>query len=180
MTWHFLDEDVLQDLSFIDASILHPSVLIASDAVFWSYINEHGMVLTYTGDAWPLPDNVFSHPRSAGAFAKVLRTYVRERGLLSVNEAIRKMSLMLAQTMGGFVPQMRSKGRIQVGMDADIDVFVTNTIRDNATYEDSNQPATGVQTLLVGGQFVIQDSALVLDAENGQPIPVQPHIGASH
>lgn len=51
VTWHFLDEDVPQDLSFIDASILHPSVLIASDALFWSYINEHGMVLTYTGDA---------------------------------------------------------------------------------------------------------------------------------
>lgn len=95
---------------------------------------------------------------------------MREHGLLSVNEAFRKMSLMPAQTMEGFVPKMRSKGRIQVGMDADIVVFDPNTIRDNATYEDSNRPATGVQTLLVGGQFVIQDSALVLDADNGQPI----------
>ncbi|MEL6264151.1 MAG: amidohydrolase family protein [Pseudomonadota bacterium] len=170
VTWHFLDEDVPEELSFIDASITHPAVLIASDAVFWSYIDDNGIVLTYTGDAWPLPDNVFSHPRSAGAFAKVLRYYVRERGLLSMNEAIRKMTLMPAQTLEEFVPQMRSKGRIQVGMDADIVVFDPNTIRDNATYEDSNQPATGVKTVLVGGELVVDDGTLVLDADNGQPI----------
>lgn len=170
ITWHFIDEADPDGLSLLDLSITHPSVMIASDAVFWSYFNDDGMILTYDGDAWPLPDNVFSHPRSAGAFAKILRSYVRERGLLSLEDAIRKMSLMPAQTLEGFVPQMKSKGRLQVGMDADIVVFDPATIADRATYENANQPATGVQTLLVNGAFVVQNGALVLEADAGQPI----------
>jgi len=90
VTWHYLEEGVPKDLALLDASITHPSVLIASDAVFWWYFDNDGSVKMYEGDAWPLPDNVFSHPRSAGAFAKILRSYVRERGLLTLNEAIRR------------------------------------------------------------------------------------------
>ena len=89
---------------------------------------------------------------------------------LPLNEAIRKMSLMPAQTLEAFVPQMRKKGRLQIGMDADIVVFDPATIADKATYEDANQPAVGVQTVLVNGGFVVQDGALVLDAPHGQPI----------
>ena len=170
VTWHYLEEDVPEDLALLDASIMHPSVLIASDSVFWSYFDEDGSVKMYEGDAWPLPDNVFSHPRSAGTFAKVLRSYVRERGLLSLNEAIRKMSLMPAQTLEDFVPQMRKKGRLQIGMDADIVVFDPATVADRATYQDSNQPAVGVQTVLVNGGFVVQDGELVLNAPHGEPI----------
>ena len=100
----------------------------------------------------------------------MLRSYVRERGLLSLNEAIRKMSLMPAQNLEEFVPQIRSKGRIQVGMDADIVVFDPDTIKDNATFANANQPATGVLTLLVNGELVVHEGALVLDSDNGQRI----------
>ena len=170
ITWHFLDEDNPSDLALLDATITHPAVLIASDAVFWAYFDENGSVKTYEGDAWPLPDKVFSHPRSSGAYAKILRSYVRERGLLSLNEAIRKMSLMPAQTLEDFVPQMKFKGRIQIGMDADIAVFDPATVADKATYDNANQPAVGFQTVLVNGGFVVQDGELVVDANHGQPI----------
>ena len=170
ITWHFLDEADPEALAILDKSITHPAVMIASDAVFWSFFHESGMVLNYEGDAWPLPDNVFSHPRSAGANAKILRSYVRERGLLSLSEAIRKMSLMPAQTLEEFVPQMRRKGRLQVGMDADIVVFDLRTITDRATFENSNQTATGVQTVLVNGTPVVLNSELILDAAPGTAI----------
>ena len=170
ITWHFLDEEDPKSLALLDASVTHPATNIASDAVFWSYFDEDGSMQTYTGDEWPLPDNVFTHPRAAGTFAKVLRSYVRERGLISMSDAINKMSLMPAQVLEEFVPQMRKKGRIQVGMDADIVIFDPTTISDRATYVKSNQPAEGVQTLLVNGNFVVRDGALVLDANSGQPI----------
>jgi N-acyl-D-glutamate deacylase len=170
ITWHFLDENKPEDLALIDISVTHPAVMIASDGVFWSYFDDDGAVLNYDGDEWPLPDNVFSHPRSAGTFAKILRSYVRERGLMSMNEAIRKMSLMPAQTLEDFVPQMRTKGRLQVGMDADIVVLDPATVADRATYENANQPAVGVHTVLVNGTITVRDGELVLAARGGRPI----------
>ena len=65
---------------------------------------------------------------------------------------------------------MKKKGRIQVGMDADIVVFDPETIRDVGTYEKPNQPAVGVQSLLVNGELVVAQGDLVLDAAPGQPI----------
>ncbi|MEO1733024.1 MAG: amidohydrolase family protein [Pseudomonadota bacterium] len=170
ITWHFLDEENPDALAILDASVTHPSVMIASDAVFWSYFDDNGMVLNYGGSEWPLPDGLFSHPRSAGAQAKVLRSYVRERGLLSLTEAIRKMSLMPAETLEEFVPQMRRKGRLQVGMDADIVVFDPATVADLATFEDANKAAVGVQTVLVNGKLVVRNSALILNAAPGEAI----------
>jgi hypothetical protein len=170
IVWHFLDESKTEDLTLLDKSILHPKIIIESDEMFWMQMDKQGNITNYDGDAWPLPEGTFSHPRSNGTFAKVLRSYVRERGLLSLSEAIRKMSLMPAQTMEGFVPQMKKKGRLQIGMDADIVVFDPETISDVGTYEKPNQPAVGVQTLLVNGGFVVQDGKLVLDAPHGQPI----------
>lgn len=170
ITWHFIDEADADGLAILDASITHPSVMIASDSVFWSYFDKNGLILNYNGDEWPLPDKLFSHPRSAGAFTKVLRSYVRERKLLSLSEAIRKMSLMPAQTLEEFVPQMRKKGRIQIGMDADIVVFNPDTVADVATYENANQPSVGVQTVIVNGGIVVRNGVLILDAPHGEPI----------
>jgi N-acyl-D-glutamate deacylase len=70
----------------------------------------------------------------------------------------------------GFVPQMKKKGRLQEGMDADIVVFDPETIRDVGTYEKPNQPAVGVQTLLVNGVPVVAGGELILDATPGLPI----------
>jgi N-acyl-D-glutamate deacylase len=89
---------------------------------------------------------------------------------MTMQEAIRKMSLMPAQTLEGFVPQMKKKGRLQEGMDADIVVFDPETIADVGTYEKPNQPAVGVQSLLVNGVPVVDNGRLLLDAGPGQPI----------
>jgi hypothetical protein len=169
ITWHFLDESDPDDLALLDASILHPDILIESDEMFWMLISDEG-IENYAGGAWPLPDEAFSHPRSNGTFAKVLRSYVRERELLSLSDAIRKMSLMPAQVMEGFVSQMKKKGRLQVGMDADIVIFDPDEIREVGTYQDPNHPAVGVEWVLVNGVEVVRDGELVLDARAGRPI----------
>ena len=170
IVWHFLDESNKSDLAMLDASILHPKILIESDEMFWMFMDKHNEVQNYDGDAWPLPENAFSHPRSNGTFAKVLRSYVRERGLMDMQEALRKMTLMPAQTLEDFVPQMKTKGRMQEGMDADIVVFDPKTIKDIGTYEKPNQPAEGVQSLLVNGELVVADGKLVTKAAPGKPI----------
>lgn len=170
IVWHFLDESNKKDLAMLDASILHPKVLIESDEMFWMLMDKHNDIHNYEGDAWPLPEGAFSHPRSNGTFAKVLRSYVRERGLMDMQEALRKMTLMPAQTLEKFVPQMKKKGRIQKGMDADIVVFDPEKIRDVGTYEKPNQPAEGVDALLVNGQLVVSKGKLITDAAPGRPI----------
>jgi hypothetical protein len=124
-------------------------------------------VENYDGDAWPLPQDAFSHPRSNGTFAKILRSYVRERGLMTLQEALRKMTLMPAQTLEGFVPQMKTKGRMQVGMDADIVVFDPETISDVGTYQDPNHPAVDLEWLLVHGEMVVARGELIVDVFAG-------------
>jgi N-acyl-D-glutamate deacylase len=80
------------------------------------------------------------------------------------------MSLLPAQTIEDFVPQMKKKGRLQEGMDADIVVFDPESINDVGTYTEPNQPAVGVQSLLVNGTLVVADGKLITDAAPGQPI----------
>ena len=66
----------------------------------------------YTGDAWPLPDDATSHPRSAGCFTRFLRHWVRERQAVSLLEGIRKCALIPADILAASTPAMRLKGRL--------------------------------------------------------------------
>jgi N-acyl-D-aspartate/D-glutamate deacylase len=111
-----------------------------------------------------------SHPRSAGSYSRILGVYVRERHVLPLNEAIRKMTLMPARRLEARVPQMKNKGRIQVGADADINVFDPETIHDRSTYEKGKAASEGVRYLLVNGTFVIRDGQLVSGVTPGKAI----------
>ena len=117
------------------------------------------------------------HPRSAGTRAKVLRM-VREDKNMPLMEAISKMSYLHAkyfEELGG-ISQFRTKGRMQVGADADIVVFNPDTVTDNSTYEPGMGalPSTGIPYVLVNGVVVVKDS-VVQKVFPGKPIrfPVQ-------
>jgi hypothetical protein len=97
------------------------------------------------------------HPRSAGTYARLLGVYVRETHALSLMEAIRRASLAPAKRLESFTPQMKHKGRLQAGADADIDVFDPNTVIDKATFEKPAQFSYGFNYVLVGGRFVVRD-----------------------
>jgi dihydroorotase/N-acyl-D-amino-acid deacylase len=92
------------------------------------------------------------HPRSYGTFPRVLGHYVRERGLLTLEEAVRKMTSLPAARLG-----LVDRGLLRPGMKADLVVFDPATIRDRATFEDPHVYAEGVLFVLVNGLAVVDE-----------------------
>ena len=93
--------------------------------------------------------------------AVVLGLYVRDQKVLSLTEALRRMTLMPAKRLEASVPAMRNKGRIKVGADADLVAFDPARIIDKATFENPAQYSEGIQHVLVNGVFVVRDSSFV-------------------
>jgi N-acyl-D-aspartate/D-glutamate deacylase len=118
--------------------------------------------------AWPLPPEAVTHPRTAGTFGRALRLWRREGAPLM--EAVRRATLLAAQVLEVTVPAMRRKGRVQVGADADLVVFDAARVTDQATYEASTRPTSGIVHVIVGGIFVVRDGELVPDALPGKPV----------
>jgi cytosine/adenosine deaminase-related metal-dependent hydrolase len=165
--WHVLDiENNAHHRDLLDMAVLFPNGAIASDAMPWSLPDGS----TYTGDAWPLPDDATSHPRSAGTFTRVLRQWVRERQTISLLEGIRKCALIPAQILEASTPAMASKGRLQAGADADVVVFDWETLTDRAEFTAMNRPAEGVRHLIVSGKPVITDGVMDVAIRPGQPV----------
>ena len=115
-------------------------------------------------------ENGKGHPRSAGTFARVLGKYVREEKALSLMDAIRKSALMPAQRLESMSSQMRQKGRLKVGADADISVFDPARVIDKATFETPAQYSEGFRYVLVEGTFVVRDGKLQDSVRPGQAI----------
>ena len=97
----------------------------------------------------------FPHPRSYGAFPRVLARYVREQKVLTLEEAIRRMTSLPAAQF-----KLSERGQLREGLFADIVVFDAERIQDHATYTDPHRYSTGVAHLLVNGAPVIRNGAL--------------------
>ncbi len=110
------------------------------------------------------------HPRTAGTYSLILGRYVRERGALSLSEALSKCSLMPAQRLERRAPAFAAKGRLRPGADADIVVFNPETVIDNATYEEPTLPPTGIEHVVVGGTAVVRSSQIVSGVSPGQGV----------
>jgi dihydroorotase/N-acyl-D-amino-acid deacylase len=105
-----------------------------------------------------------SHPRGWGSFARILGHYVRDEKLLTLEEAIRKMTSQPAGRVG-----LQDRGLLRTGMAADLTVFDPATIRDVATFADPNHYAVGVKHVYVNGQAVVTDGAIT-GARPGRPL----------
>lgn len=143
VTHHYVKEKWTQ------TAIKDPSVIIVSDLV--------PMV--------SLDKNVAPHN---GAFTKVIGQYVRDEGLLSLSDALRRMTLMPAQRLEKIAPAFKRKGRIQIGMDADITVFDADKVASQASYQNAYQEAVGLDYVIVAGQPIIANGELVKDSFPGE------------
>lgn len=137
---------------WVEQAMSHPGVIIASDGMPIESLDER------------------AHPRGMGTYARVLGRYVRERGLITLPDAISRMTYLPAKRLESFTPAMARKGRLQAGMDADITIFNPETVIDRATFAKPNQFSKGITHVIVDGKFVVKNEALVNDSFPGKPI----------
>ena len=108
--------------------------------------------------AWPYANFctdgslVGRHPRGSGSFPKILGWYVRERGILTLPEAVRKLSGLAASNMG-----FRDRGTIAPGKHADLVLFDPKTVIDRATLEEPMAVSEGIHTVWVNGVVVYRE-----------------------
>ena len=129
--WHVVDEDDIRRI------MKYPWTMISSDG------------------AIGVPGSGHPHPRGYGSFARVLGRYVRDYEVLSLEEAVRKMTSLPAWRM-----RDETRGRIAEGLYADLAIFDMSAVIDPATYEDPHQFAEGMVHVFVNGEPVITDGAL--------------------
>lgn len=126
----------------VQTLLIQPWNMIVSDGAYTKHSTESG-----------------GHPRSTGTFPRVLGHYVRDLKLLSLEEAIRKMTSLPADVIG-----FKNRGRIQDGLPADIVIFNPETIIDNSTFEQPNLYASGVIHVFVNGVPVLQNEEMTRNA----------------
>jgi N-acyl-D-amino-acid deacylase len=124
--YHVLDEGDVERI------MRHPQTMIASDGR-----------LSRPGDGHP-------HPRAYGTFPRVLGRYVRERRVLTLEDAVRKMTAMPAARLG-----LRDRGRIAEGMAADLTIFDPAAVADRATFEQPHQYPQGIDYVIVNGAVAV-------------------------
>jgi dihydroorotase/N-acyl-D-amino-acid deacylase len=121
----------------VERIMRHPFTMIASDAS----PREPGMS--------------HPHPRAYGTFPRVLGHYVREKGVLTLEDAVRKMTGLPASRLG-----FRDRGRITEGAYADLVLFDPATIADRATYESPHRYPSGIALVLVNGVIVVRSDTI--------------------
>ncbi len=129
--FHAIGEEDLERI------LRHPATMIASD----------GEIPTF-GKASP-------HPRSYGTFVRVLAVYARERKIITLADAVRKMTAFPAQRLG-----LLDRGLVRPGMKADLVVFDPARVKDLATFEKPHQYAEGISRVITNGQVVFEGGAM--------------------
>jgi N-acyl-D-amino-acid deacylase len=129
--FHAISEEDLERI------LRHPATMIGSDGGIPAFGKDH------------------PHPRSYGAFARVLAVYVRERKIVTLEDAVRKMTSFPAQRLG-----LLDRGMLRPGMKADLAVFDPAQVRDAATFERPHQYAKGFSLVVVNGQVVFEREAM--------------------
>lgn len=137
------------------AALEAPGVMVASDAMPLATIEDR------------------VHPRGIGTFSKMLGHYTangNNAATIDLATALAKMTVLPAKRMENFAPAFKNKGRLREGFDADLTLFDAEKITDTATYQHPLRPSTGIQYVLVNGEFVLREGSLVEDVLPGRLI----------
>lgn len=118
----------------VEMILKHPRCMVGSDSAF-------------------IPGNKSCHPRVFGTFPRYLGRYIRDRGILSREEGIHRITGMPAKVYG-----LKSKGRIEVGLDADLVLFDYDRIIDHADFMDPFRMNEGIHQVYIAGQLVLEDN----------------------
>lgn len=118
-------------------------------------IMQHEMAMVCTDGDLVGYGQGYPHPRSYGAFPRVLGRYVREEGVLTLEEAIRKMTSLAADQIG-----QTERGRVAEGSYADLAIFDPDEISDKSEFTDPHRYPVGIVHVLVNGEIVIEDGSL--------------------
>ncbi len=148
--YHAMDEGDVERI------MQHPMTMIGSDGR-----------LNNMGDGWP-------HPRWYGTFPRVLGVYVREKGVLDLPTAIKKMTSMPADRLG-----LADRGRIKEGNVADITIFNEETIIDKGTFEDPHHYPVGIEYVIVNGTITVFGGEMT-DNRAGKVLRGPAYLGKPH
>jgi dihydroorotase len=137
---HSIPEDIVR------AALTNPMVMIGSDGII-----DHGK----------------GHPRASGTYARILGRYVREERILTLMDALRKMTVMPADRIG-----LKNKGRIAVGRDADLAIFDPARVIDRATFEKPDLPSDGIPFVVVAGVAIVRGGQVDESAMPGRVVTI--------
>lgn len=137
--------------SSVIISIMHADDVVAAMRTPWVSFDTDSGARAVDG---PLSASR-SHPRAWGTFTRILGQYVREEGVLTLEDAIRKATSQAAIRVG-----ITDRGLLRPGMFADVVVFDPATVKDEATFADPNRYSTGMRHVLVNGTAVVADGAI--------------------
>jgi N-acyl-D-aspartate/D-glutamate deacylase len=147
--------DVAADL-VIDEPDLYVACGVMSEDDMKYAMKQDWLMFSSDGDAVPILKETdvprIGHPRAFGSQARVLRKYVREEKLLTLENAIKKMTSLPASFL-----QIKDRGLLMKGYKADIVIFDPETVRDNGTNSDSRQYSTGTEYVIVNGKISIEN-----------------------
>jgi len=174
----YIDESTPKGLAAMRAAVTFPETIPASDGTPISWKGKpkgaDKLGLGSGVDVWPLPKDAGGQPRTASTHAVILGKWVRELGALTLMQAIANSSYIPAKELGPHIPQFNTKGRLQVGMDADITVFDPKTVKANATWDDVAALNDGFHHTIVNGVFIFKDGEILTDVLPGQQIRRSP------
>jgi len=152
--WHKDWPDALMDLTVLESNRLSQVIFVASDSNVAMQVRQPWMKFGTDAEAFD-PDSakIATHPRAYGTYPRILGRFVRDQHILTLEDAVRKMTGAVAQRLS-----IQDRGELKEGLAADIMIFDPRTIIDRATYERPHQLSLGMRYVFVNGVGVVDDA----------------------